>query len=140
MTDPIETALDAWFGDGRWRDFIDRSPSEMIAKMCTAIAAADKVRADELRKDMPPEATFAQEAESLFDAAFNNMGWKPIQSSLMRCFAAGLAKGVADRAAMVAALEFIADKNNSDVPTKRTAVGHLQSVAEAALALVRKGV
>ena len=84
MTDDkaIEAALDALFGGIAWGAFQQDITRE---RMRAALAAADKVRAE-------GEFDFAWCDETTFEFA-------------RRAFAAGLAKGEADRAALVEALK-----------------------------------
>jgi hypothetical protein len=81
-------------------------------------------------------ALAADQCDDGYGDEWGNHQCRRVDEAVGEC--ANLAKIVTAKDAVIArlreALEFISDEDNAEVPTRETAVGHLQSVARAALA------
>lgn len=161
MTDDkaIEAALDMWFRGTRWQELSIPSQESLCINMRAALAAADKVRADE----PDHEAAVRFMGDNFGDDELGSAQHQDLIRTLTlfhaEAFAAGLAKGEAQRAALVEALEAVELTPGGFINFKRSiprtqygalnlgSSGLVRSAIEgwfeerdAALALVRKGV
>jgi hypothetical protein len=90
----------------------NRALRERVAELQAEVGYTDAIRAlaaepasgeaEQMSTRMPTDAEFEAQAETLFDLAHNNFGWRPIERSLRGAFELGERYGKLRRAALAA--------------------------------------